>query len=72
MAAEPIVNGLRTELDQQLVILQVDIYTAAGRELSAEYNGVFTPTFVFFNPDGEEVWRTVGSLDPEKVRASLP
>lgn len=65
-------NGLRTELGQQLVILQVDIYTTAGRELSSEYNGVFTPTFIFFNLDGEEVWRTVGSLDAEQVRASMP
>ena len=72
MAVEPIVNGLRAELDQQLVILQVDIYTSAGRELGAEYNAVFTPTFIFLDPDGGEVWRSVGSLDAEKVRASLP
>ncbi len=65
-------NGLRSELDQQLVILQVDIYSDAGREMAADYNGVFTPTFIFFNPDGEEVWRSIGSLDPDQVRASLP
>ena len=72
MAVEPIVNGLRDELDQQLVILKVDIFTDAGRELKAEYNGVYTPTFIFFDPDGKEVWRTVGSLDAEQVKESLP
>jgi hypothetical protein len=66
------VNGLETELAGELVILQVDVYTPAGRELSEEYISIGTPVFIFFDPDGVEVWRSIGSIDPEQVRASLP
>jgi hypothetical protein len=38
--------------------------------LVREY-GKFTPTFVFFDAGGEELWRTVGTLDPGVVRQLL-
>jgi thioredoxin-related protein len=66
------VNGLQQELGSQLLILKVDVYTNAGRELSNEYNSFGTPTFIFFEPDGTELWRSIGSIDSDKVRASLP
>lgn len=65
-------NGLQAELGGQLEIIKVDIYTAAGRELTAEYNSIATPTFIFFDAEGNEVWRSIGSLDPDRVRTSLP
>jgi thioredoxin-related protein len=72
VAAEPIVYGLETELAGQLDVLVVDVYTPAGRELSKEYNSLGTPTFIFFDPEGVEVWRSIGSIDPDQVRDSLP
>lgn len=65
-------NGLEEELGSELVILKVDVYTSAGRELTAEYNSIGTPTFIFLDPDGVELWRMIGTIDPERVRASLP
>lgn len=65
-------NGLQAELGGQLEVIKVDVFTAAGRELTAEYSSIATPTFIFFDPDGNEVWRSIGSLDPDRVRASLP
>ncbi|MBC8331974.1 MAG: thioredoxin family protein [Anaerolineae bacterium] len=52
-------------------VVRVDVQSAFGRELAREY-GTFTPTFVFFDVEGEELWRVVGSLDAEKVRQSIP
>jgi len=66
------VNGLQSELEEQLNIIKVDIYTASGRELTAEFNSVATPTFIFFDASGNEIWRSIGSLDPDRVRDSLP
>jgi thioredoxin-related protein len=66
------VNGLKTELAGQLVVLVVDVQTGTGREISREYGSLGTPTFIYFDVDGEEVWRMVGSIDPERVRQSLP
>ncbi len=48
------------------------MYTPAGRELSADYNSIGTPTFIFFDLDGNEVWRSIGMIDPDQVRDSLP
>lgn len=40
---------------------------ALGDQLGFQY----TPTFIFFAPQGEEQWRMVGTIDPAKVRASM-
>lgn len=42
-----------------------------GRELAPVYRFEFTPTFVFFDAQGNELWRTVGSFDPQMVRDAL-
>ncbi len=33
--------------------------------------GAGTPTFIFFDAEGHELWRMVGEFDPQKVRDSL-
>jgi hypothetical protein len=40
-------------------------------ELAPVYDFEFTPTFIFFDAQGSEVWRTVGEFDAQKVRDSL-
>jgi thioredoxin-related protein len=42
-----------------------------GRELGLVYGFEFTPTFIFFDAQGNEVWRMVGQFDPQKVRDAL-
>ncbi|HKJ27155.1 MAG TPA: thioredoxin family protein [Anaerolineales bacterium] len=69
--AEPIVNGLKTELAGKLVVLKVDIQSQAGKSLSARYAVVGTPTFILFDPAGEELWRQIGTIDAERVRAAV-
>lgn len=60
-------NGLKAEFPEELRVLSVDVQSSFGRELTNEY-GKFTPTFIFFDPQGEEVWRSVGTLDADDVR----
>jgi hypothetical protein len=69
--AEPIVNGLETELDGKLAVIKVDIYSQAGDTLSGEYGAIGTPTFILFDAEGEELWRQVGTIDAERVRTSV-
>jgi hypothetical protein len=64
------VNGIKEKYTDQLSIISVDVQSPLGQELSREY-GSFTPTFIFFNDQGEELWRMVGSIDPNQVRRSL-
>jgi thioredoxin-related protein len=40
-------------------------------ELSPVYGFEFTPTFIYFDADGNEIWRTVGDFNPQRVRDSL-
>jgi len=66
------VNGLQQELSGQLIVLKVDVNSAAGREVSARVGSRVTPTFIFYDAEGVELWRQFGSLDAQKVRAALP
>jgi len=70
VAAKPIVDGLENEFQGRLQVIRVDVQTSFGRDLARDYR-TFTPTFVFFDHQGIEIWRTVGSLDAEQVRQSL-
>ena len=70
-AAKPIVNGLKEEFPETLQVVSVDVQSALGQELVREY-GNFTPTFIFYDEQGMELWRSVGTLDADKVRQSLP
>ncbi len=58
------------EYADRLTVVSVDVQSQLGRELAREY-GSFTPTFVFLDADGVEVWRAIGSLNPEDVRQEL-
>ena len=69
-AAKPIVNGLKEQYPEELRVIHVDVQSALGRELVREY-GSFTPTFIFYDEQGNELWRSVGTLDADKVRQLL-
>jgi len=64
------VDGLEKEFTGQLRVVRVDVQSDLGRALAREY-GTFTPTFVFFDAQGEVQWQVVGSLDADRVRQSL-
>lgn len=74
---KPAVDELENELQNQISIgapihiVRLDIQENVGKELASSYNVQFTPTFIFFDPLGNEMWRTVGEFDPQKVRDSL-
>ena len=59
------------EFPETLRVVSVDVQSELGHELVREY-GNFTPTFVFYDKQGKELWRSVGALDADKVRQSLP
>jgi thioredoxin-related protein len=65
------VDGIEREDAGKLVVVRLDVQSQAGRELSAQMDFRYTPTFIFFNTQGQETWRSVGQLDPQRVRDSL-
>jgi len=68
---KPIVDGLESEYKGRLVIIRVDIQSDTGRTLAPLYDFQYTPTFIFFDDRGNELWRSIGQLDTAKVGESL-
>ncbi len=64
-------DGLENELGNKLHIIRIDIQQTVGRELAPVYGFEYTPTYIFFDAKGNEVWRTIGEIDPQKVRDSV-
>lgn len=68
---KPVVDRLEKELGNKINIIRINIQESTGRELAQNYAFQYTPTFIFFNANGMELWREVGSLDVQRVRDSL-
>ncbi len=68
---KPVVDRLEEETKGKLVVIRVNIQDPVGKQLAAEYNFEFTPTFIFFDAKGKQQLRMVGSLDTEKVLSLL-
>ena len=64
-------DELENEFGNQLLIIRLNIQDRVGRELAPVYMFEFTPTFIFFDAQGVELWREVGSLDTKMVRDAL-
>ncbi len=73
----PLVDQLEEELSSevsigpQLHIIRLNIQDNIGKDLGRQYGFQATPTFIFFDAQGNEVWRQIGSFDPQMVRDSL-
>jgi thioredoxin-related protein len=65
------VDGIKREFSDRLTVIQVNIQDPVGRELGRQFNFQYTPTFILFDGDGEELWRTIGAINPSEVRQSL-
>jgi thiol-disulfide isomerase/thioredoxin len=71
LRAEPVVDALEAEWGDDVQVVQLNINDESARELAATLDFRFTPTFILYTPSGEEVWRQVGGIDPDVVRAEV-
>lgn len=67
----PTVDEIEQRYMGRLIVLRVNIQSAVGRELTNHFDFEYTPTFIFFDAQGREQWRSVGGLDVIKVQTSL-
>lgn len=68
---KPVVDELEEELGKDILIIHINIQEEVGMELAPVYDFEFTPTFIYFDAQGNELWRMVGEFDPQRVRDSL-
>ena len=64
-------DGLEAELAGTLIVLRVDIFSPAGRELGERFGARMTPTFVLLDGTGVEIYRQLGTLDAAVVRSRI-
>jgi hypothetical protein len=62
MAARPVVDGIERRASGRLTVLRVDMQSPAGAALSRELRVTFTPTFLFYDAEGQERFRRVGQI----------
>ncbi|HEX7621561.1 MAG TPA: thioredoxin family protein [Anaerolineales bacterium] len=68
---KPIVDGIEQQYKGRLVVIRLDVQSNTGRTLAPLYGFQYTPTFIFFDASGKELWRSIGQLDTVKVSDSL-
>ncbi|HJO33885.1 MAG: hypothetical protein QF501_02505 [Anaerolineales bacterium] len=64
-------NRLETEMGEGLQIIRLNVHDPVGRQLGDRFDFRFTPTFIFFDANGIEQWRSLGTLDTDRVRSSV-
>lgn len=71
MAAKPIVDGIERQHGDSLSVVRLNVQETAGQALAERFGFQFTPTFILFDAEGEQLLRSVGSIDPARVRQAL-
>lgn len=71
MAMKPIVDGIERDHAGELTVLRLNVQDPASQPWMERYPFQYTPTFIFIDGQGRELWRTVGAVDPREVAASL-
>jgi hypothetical protein len=71
MTVRPVVDAVEREFGDDLLVLRLNVQDPAGQVLGRAYGFQFTPTFVLLDGAGDERWRSVGTLDPARLRAAL-
>lgn len=64
-------DGIEQEHQGRLIVIRLDVQDPVGREIGERFRFRATPTFIFFDATGEELWRTLGAVDPLEVGRSL-
>jgi len=70
-ALKPAVDQAEKEYEGRLTILRINIQDPLGRELRPVYNFQYTPTFIFIDEQGQELWRIIRDFDAVKLRAEM-
>ncbi len=71
MAASPVVDGIERQHAGQLIVVRLNVQDPSALPWLSRFGFQATPTFVLLDGSGQETWRSVGSIDPERVAETL-
>lgn len=64
-------DGLEQEFGDRAKIIRVNLQQPVGRQVASLYGVEFMPAFILFDAEGNELWRQIGGLDPDRVRDAV-
>lgn len=70
MAARPFLDRIEQE-NPDVIVVRIDVQEPEAGPILEEYDFQYTPTFILFDAEGEELWRTAGAIDPDLVVETL-
>jgi thioredoxin 1 len=71
LAMKPVVDQLETEAGSRLQVIRLNIDTEPGRSLVDRFDVLFTPTFIYFDRQGNKVRDSVLVLDRARILYEL-
>ena len=71
MALEPVVNRLGISMPDKLNLIKINIKDNVVSSLANQLHLEVTPTFIYFDSNANEQWRSIGHLDPRRVQNSM-
>ena len=71
MAASPVVDGLESQFAGRLTVVRLNVQDPSAGPWLSRFAFQATPTFIFLDGSGEELWRSIGSIDPQQVAQAL-
>ena len=70
MAARPFLDRAEEE-NPELAVIRINVQNQDAQPILEEFGFQYTPTFILFDPNGDELWRTAGAIDPDLVKETL-
>lgn len=61
-------DGLAAEWDGRVEVVRVNVHDRAARPLITRLGYRLTPTYILFDGNGREVWRTYGVISAAEAR----
>lgn len=61
--SKPIVNGIEQDYGNRLRVVHLDARDPDNRAVAAQIGVQMTPTYVLFDAQGSEVWRSSGTVN---------
>lgn len=64
-------DELANEWGDSVQVITINVHDSSAKPVLTALNFRFTPTFVFFDAQGQEIWRSVGSIDLMEVQQQI-
>jgi hypothetical protein len=68
---EPIVHGLESEFEPDVMFERVDASTSRGRTAMSAFSLRGHPSYVLLDEEGAVVWQFAGQVDEAQLRAEM-